>query len=661
MRERNPFLIRSAERISSEDEFIKLFSPKIIEIVKNNLEGYSLWNQFFRFQSSPGGGKTSLLRLFSFPVLSRLKRIFIDRIDSNSDIDSLYKNLMELEAFNRKDEIDIFSIYISCASDYLNIENIENNEDSKNRLFITLLNSRILVAFVRAFIELLKIQSPKSDFRTELKKLTLNPSSSIELPSNFPLKCNGLILYEWASNMEKSIYRKLDGFENHEIEGHNSLFSVQLLSNNCIEYQSSFNFPSKVAIFLDDVQKLSVNQYKYLTNQIIEKRPQNGIWFAERLDLFNLNKLWSKDASTEGRDYVKEINLEELFRKKRGFREYSINIADKRIERAKDNFSRSFPSILMEEIEIDTSKINELITKVKSKIYSIANNSNRYENIINHITDNSNYSSLQTLYELRIAQVLIERLEKKQRKIPTLFTLSFPISEFEEEKSKLSHNNSKYLLRRDYDFPFYFGYKNLVGLASSNVEQFLAFSGRLFEDFISSKVVKNDMYLGSAQQEAILKKEAEKRWNDLGSLSSSKEIKSFLTSFAKFCSKEDDNPGFSYKGVTGFGLEYHEREKLINNDNWHFNPHYEKIAKVLRVLIANNLIEVILEKKQGQKQFRPKTVFYLNRWICLKFGLSFGYSGWRTLNLEILGKWIINKEGKMDETNQIKLNELYGK
>ena len=74
MRERNPFLIRTAERIDNEDDFIKLFSPEVIDVIQHAIEGHSLWNQFFKIQSSPGGGKTSLLTLFGPRILLKIRQ-----------------------------------------------------------------------------------------------------------------------------------------------------------------------------------------------------------------------------------------------------------------------------------------------------------------------------------------------------------------------------------------------------------------------------------------------------------------------------------------------------------------------------------------------------------------------------------------------------------
>jgi hypothetical protein len=62
MREsRNPFRLRRAESIDTDAAFLALFEPGILEVLP---EGH--WSQSVHIvRSAAGGGKTSLLRLFT--------------------------------------------------------------------------------------------------------------------------------------------------------------------------------------------------------------------------------------------------------------------------------------------------------------------------------------------------------------------------------------------------------------------------------------------------------------------------------------------------------------------------------------------------------------------------------------------------------------------
>ena len=61
----NPFLERMSERTTSDMEFVRLFSPKILEkLAEDAFDG-----AVHMFRSAPGAGKTTLLRAFTPPAL----------------------------------------------------------------------------------------------------------------------------------------------------------------------------------------------------------------------------------------------------------------------------------------------------------------------------------------------------------------------------------------------------------------------------------------------------------------------------------------------------------------------------------------------------------------------------------------------------------------
>src|SRR3954466_7345294 len=57
----NPFLERMSESTTSDQDFVRLFSPKILERLPEDTLGGGV----HIFRSSPGGGKTTLLRAFT--------------------------------------------------------------------------------------------------------------------------------------------------------------------------------------------------------------------------------------------------------------------------------------------------------------------------------------------------------------------------------------------------------------------------------------------------------------------------------------------------------------------------------------------------------------------------------------------------------------------
>ena len=92
MREpRNPFRIRSAEAIEFEPTFLKLFGPGVLEVIPPD----RAWNRVQIFSSAPGGGKTSLFRVFT---PSSLLSLYDYR--SNDEYKELFGYLKSLDAIS---------------------------------------------------------------------------------------------------------------------------------------------------------------------------------------------------------------------------------------------------------------------------------------------------------------------------------------------------------------------------------------------------------------------------------------------------------------------------------------------------------------------------------------------------------------------------------
>ncbi|MBN3951970.1 MAG: hypothetical protein HWQ38_38100 [Nostoc sp. NMS7] len=70
---RNPFRMRASEQSESDDNFVRLFSSRVLDILGDSTEG--LFDRLRIFISAPGGGKTSLLRLFTPNALLTIRTI----------------------------------------------------------------------------------------------------------------------------------------------------------------------------------------------------------------------------------------------------------------------------------------------------------------------------------------------------------------------------------------------------------------------------------------------------------------------------------------------------------------------------------------------------------------------------------------------------------
>src|SRR5438552_3105439 len=105
---RNLFRLRTAEQAQTDDQFLALLSARVVELLN---EG-QIWNRLVRLESAPGGGKTSLLRLFTPGSLSR-----VFRLRNQEDNHELARQLHSLNVIDESG-VRLLGVYVNCHQDY---------------------------------------------------------------------------------------------------------------------------------------------------------------------------------------------------------------------------------------------------------------------------------------------------------------------------------------------------------------------------------------------------------------------------------------------------------------------------------------------------------------------------------------------------------------
>ena len=122
---RNPFLLRASEQIASDATFLKLFGPGALEVLPQQ----GLFDGLHILQSAPGGGKTSLLRLFTPNCL-----VTLHAYRAQEDYKELYQRLKALDALDESGP-KVLGVMLSCAQKYAALEDMLLDELRKERLF----------------------------------------------------------------------------------------------------------------------------------------------------------------------------------------------------------------------------------------------------------------------------------------------------------------------------------------------------------------------------------------------------------------------------------------------------------------------------------------------------------------------------------------------
>lgn len=199
---------------------------------------------------------------------------------------------------------------------------------------------------------------------------------------------------------------------------------------------------------------------------------------------------------------------------------------------------------------------------------------------------------------------------------------------------------AEFFIAQESNIPYYFGISRLATLSSSNIDQFLAFAGELFEEIVSASLLRRQSLLTPDRQESILKKVVQQRWEEIPRrILSGRDVQKFLLAIYQCAKWETNRPSAPYApGVTGIALTMADRDKLIDPKFRSKHPEYNRLTLTLSTCLSHNLLEASLDRSQGQKG-KTWMLLYLNRWLCLHFQLPLQYGGWRPQTLAELCMW----------------------
>lgn len=622
---RNPFRLRASEKIESDASFLRLYNPAILDSIMDRDKDGLLWNNVLYIHSSPGAGKTSLLRVFEPDTLSTL-------LNNKSAPDSkgLFGLLKKLNVLT-DNSIEVLGVTLVCTRNYEILEELDVSNAQKLRYFFSLLNARIILATLRSVVDLENSNAPFSEV---LERVNYTYDNRENFFTGLSLPCTGKELYAWASNIERKVYQAIDSFlplADIQPTGHDELFSLSVLKpdNLLLNGKPVIN---KILYMLDDTHKLSYTQRTALRKYVIEKRGNFSIWISERLEALDpVENL----RSFEGRDY-EVLNLEKFWSDRPGkFESVLANIADKRASISTEEVN-SFREYLDNDLEEGLFKNSflEAIESTREKIAKITSYTNKFDHWIKYVESQTG-SELDIAILYKKLEILINRnLGKSQ------LAFDFPLSA-QELSDKLKPDlevSSKLFLANSVNLPYYFGFKNLVKLSSNNIEQFLSFSADMFEEMLSNNLLGYKVNVETNEQEKILAKAVDAKWNELSKiLPYANIVMSFLSKLGESCKSDTYKPNAPYaQGVTGFAIK--ESPNMFDKGlNWFEMEHYQSLINVISTCVAFNLLEV-KQIIQGEKD-NKNDVYYLNRWLCLKFNLPFSYGGWRHKQTDELLKW----------------------
>lgn len=620
---RNPFRLQTAESIDSDSDFLRLFGHGVLDLLPDDaLSGRPLF-----IRSAPGGGKTSLLKLFTPSVLQHLVAM-----RGNDTFKDLFGKLKGLGAVSHS-EVKVLAVMLSCARMFPALADVELRPARAKRLLLALIDARVLVGALRAILIVQGLRFPD-----DLSRLSLVAPPDDHIPGlSFP--CDGVVVQRWAENIEQGIADLIDTLMSPEgagPPGHDALLSLKLLDANCIKFDGRPLEPRWLITF-DEVQKLAPAQRAALFEVVIDQRAQSTIWLAERFEALSTDELLGSGALS-GRDRL-EISLERDWKKR--FEPAVKVIAERRARMAAESAGANAPDAFAPTInaELDgpewQAETQAALDVVRYRVEVLAASKPEYAEWTRSRATIEGTPRHQ-LIKWRTLEILIARQQRKKQMSLLLEPLS--AEELDDKDESDVRAAAELFLSKEFGFPYYFGLSKLASLGSSNVEQFIRLAGDLFEESLAAAVMRRPPQLAPERQERILERAYFRRVNELPRRASNgRDVLRFLDAVGQFCHDVTHQPNAPYSpGVTGIAILMQERDQLLDQAYLAKNPPAAAFAAMLGTAIAHNLLQAELNYKVKGGRYM---VLYLNRLLCPKYKLPLQLGGFREKPLREFITW----------------------
>jgi hypothetical protein len=625
----NPFTVRRSEHIDDIKIFLSLFESGMLDIL--DPEGWH--KKVHLIRSAPGGGKSTLLTLFTPAALNNL---YVRREEENLKV--LYQKIFDLGALD-ENGVCLLGVKIQCGSNYAMLQDLDLDDTRKLRLFFSLLNSRIIIATVRAVIELKGLNFPQDVDKVKIEIQTDNLEINFRT-LGLTSPCNGRDLLTWSDSIEGRICDALDSFtllSPTELPGHEELFSLDLIDPKKI-LVDGIPVASQTLLMMDDVHTLTSWQRKKLIESIIERQSRIGIWIAERFQALSTEEMLAPGA-IEGRDH-NLIEIESYWRRHhKRFENNAMLIAKKRTRSRSDFSIDDFGQCLATDLSESSwsEKLEDAAATIQNRIQPKLDSSEAYRYWYEEIQSRP-HNSWDKAIAWRSLEILIARHENRSQL--SLFDDPLPIEDLNNKTDASLRQAAELFLARDFKLPYYYGVEKIARLASLNIQQFLGIAVNLFDDVLSRDFLKQVAIIPPDRQHSLVKESARQMWEQIPfSVKHGREVRNLLDSIGSFAQQYTYRPTApNDPGVAGSGIRMSERSQLLSAQ-----PHsqskqiYEHFANVLASAMAHNLLIPDIDYKCKNDYWM---VLNLNRLLCVHYDLPLGYGLYKERPLQMLIEWI---------------------
>jgi hypothetical protein len=616
-----------SERTTSDQTFVHLFSPKILE----RLEKDAFDGAVHIFRSPPGGGKTTLLRAFTPTALHAFWNA-----GRTNETNEAYRSLVAREVLHDREGPQLLGVLLSCSSGYADLP--PGSSGAQDGLFRALLDCRIVLRTLRSILSF-----AGHSIRTQLSDITLEYDDGARDLKMIPCSLSSTELESWAEQRERSLYAQLDsvtGSKQTEVPTHVTYEGILWLQS--VRFLSGGReIAKKRLLMIDDLHKLRRKQRSLLIYELTDLRPRIPVWLAERSIVLG-DRLLAQGAR-EGRE-LREYSLDEIWSEAKGrhqFLTFAQNILDRRLD-FQDLLPEgtSFSQYLRPQLHPDDVQRNlkEARTMLEKEIIGRQSN-HRYTDWIAHAQELLAKGDLESVREVYVTRVLLVRDENKRQM--TLGLGPLPASELDQRDSSQLQAAAEIFMNEELGVPYYFGMERLCALATYNVEELLSLAAALYDALLAKQMLRKPaLLLSPAEQEKLIRGVARRR-RDFIPKNHTEGVRAqhLLDAVGAFCRERTFLPNAPYApGVTGIRLSTSAMTAITSD---HLSPvghSMQVLRRVLAECVAENLL-IVRESSQSTAR-ESGTIFYLSRMLCANYGLPLQMGGWQDVDPTLLTDWM---------------------
>jgi hypothetical protein len=559
------------------------------------------------------------------------------------DMIESYQRLVSFQIMNEASGPQVLGVLLSCASGYADLP--PGATLNQEGLFRALLDCRVVLRSLRSLVTLIG-----SSAANDLEGVRLEYGPLAADLKSIPTTVSATDLMTWAERRERAVYAELDSLAGRnaaEMPVHVRFESILWLQSVRFIFNEIEVAPRRM-LMIDDVHKLRRKQRQMLIQELTEIRPSIPVWLAERS--IALGEELLSQGTREGRD-LREYALDDLWSAGRGqsqFVAFAQSVLQRRLEAQSEIPPVAFSQYLRSSLQPEDvrDQISKGFAAIRAEIVRYQGNP-RYLEWVAHAERNLTNPSLESLEELFTTRILLARDELKRQMSLELAPLS--AEELEQRDSSQVQGAADIFLHEELKIPYYFGIERLCVLATNNVEELLSLSAGLYDGLKAKQILRRAELLLSPQEQEKLLRDVAKRKRDFIPKNHTEGTRAqrLLDAIGSYCRDRTFLPNAPYApGVTGVRLSQAESFKL-NSGN------LKEIGGTLRKVLAECVAEnLIISRQSAASTARDGgTVFYLNRTLCMHYGLPLQMGGWQDLSVEKLIEWM--ERGRIPSKNTL--------